>query len=362
MKIIQPFICPEIYAMKWKKLDNFSRYKISDTALVMNIRTKRFLKGCKSHGYVKIVLFSDNQEDEKHSFALHRVVATLFCPNTEQNPIVNHKDGNKLNNNADNLEWITVRENTQHASKMGLLKPTNQRKVRRISASGEMKEYSSLEEAFKENKDRIKYSSYICSVCSGTQKTAGGYRWEYIDPKERDAEPETGKTISGFTNYIIMSNGKIFSKSSDKFLNPSKNAAGYLVIDLYGDEYDDSKDHTQYTRKRASRRKKFKVHRLVAEYFLENNDSDSQKEVNHKNKKRADNRVENLEWVTSKQNLQHAHNKRISQYTLEGTLVREYVSITEASEITEINCKNISACLRKGEKATSGGFRWKYNT
>lgn len=53
--------------------------------------------------------------------SIHREVAKAFIPNTENKYTVNHIDGNKLNNRADNLEWMTYAENTKHAAKLGLL-------------------------------------------------------------------------------------------------------------------------------------------------------------------------------------------------------------------------------------------------
>ena len=54
---------------------------------------------------------------------VHRLLALTYIPNPHQKPEVNHKDLNKLNNNLDNLEWVTHRENAQHAYNTGAINP-----------------------------------------------------------------------------------------------------------------------------------------------------------------------------------------------------------------------------------------------
>ena len=76
------------------------------------------LKGeiCKN-GY-KRVHVSKNGKSKR--LLVHRIVATAFIPNPDNLPEVNHKDGNKQNNNVSNLEWVTASENQKHAYKTGL--------------------------------------------------------------------------------------------------------------------------------------------------------------------------------------------------------------------------------------------------
>lgn len=71
-------------------------------------------------GYLRVVLYLKNGSKIRES--VHRLVAKEFIPNPENKPFVNHKDGNKINNCVDNLEWVTPKENGQHASENGLLK------------------------------------------------------------------------------------------------------------------------------------------------------------------------------------------------------------------------------------------------
>ena len=64
-------------------------------------------------------------QGKSKAFKIHRLVAKAFLLNVENKPYVNHKDGNKLNNNLSNLEWCTAKENTLHAIKAGLIDTSN---------------------------------------------------------------------------------------------------------------------------------------------------------------------------------------------------------------------------------------------
>lgn len=69
------------------------------------------------YGYLRIGLMKNKKQ--KH-YLVHRLVAETFIPNPDKFPIINHKDGNKLNNHISNLEWCNQSYNIIHAYKAGL--------------------------------------------------------------------------------------------------------------------------------------------------------------------------------------------------------------------------------------------------
>lgn len=82
------------------------------------IKPAKYLKPTKGKiGYLVIGL-SKNKKCKLHY--IHRLIAEAFIPNPQKKPQINHKDGNKLNNKLENLEWVTCKENINHAISTGL--------------------------------------------------------------------------------------------------------------------------------------------------------------------------------------------------------------------------------------------------
>lgn len=95
---------------KWEDL-----YSITTTGNVFSIRKNRFLKKSIRGQYYCVTLCRDKYNVRE---SIHRLVAKTFLLNPENKPVVNHKDGNKLNNNIENLEWATYSENEVHSFKV----------------------------------------------------------------------------------------------------------------------------------------------------------------------------------------------------------------------------------------------------
>ncbi len=97
-------------------------YQISNLGRVKSLLfgRERILKTRYSlEGYAVIKL---TKKDKGKTYHIHKLLAQAFIPNPEHKPQVNHKDGNKMNNCLDNLEWVTNSENVKHSYKMGLIK------------------------------------------------------------------------------------------------------------------------------------------------------------------------------------------------------------------------------------------------
>jgi hypothetical protein len=103
----------------------FGAYVVYPDGRIYSIFKKRFLKPYVSdNGYERIRLYKDK---EWQSTTVHRLVATLFLEKPKSKDQVNHKNGIKTDNRAENLEWCTGSENQKHSWAMGLIKSAHAR-------------------------------------------------------------------------------------------------------------------------------------------------------------------------------------------------------------------------------------------
>lgn len=141
----------------WKDVMNYEGlYKVSNLGRVKRLERKdsngRTLKemimktnknGDKKRGYYERVYLS--KDGIKKQMRVHRLVAQSFIPNPNKKEQVNHIDGNKLNNNVNNLEWATGSENLKHAIDIGLYSPNNTRKLSNEQALDVLKRLNNKE-------------------------------------------------------------------------------------------------------------------------------------------------------------------------------------------------------------------------
>ncbi len=160
----------------WKEIKGYPGYFVSIEGDIYSSFTSRIRKP-KKESYYRICL-------REKWFQIHRLVAQTYIPNPDNKRYVNHKDGNKYNNHVNNLEWVTKKENGQHASQTGLIK---KRSVNQLTLNGRIiKDYPSILEAAQDH--GVKPQS-IGSVCSGKSRTCRSFRWEYQDSPNEDWKP-----------------------------------------------------------------------------------------------------------------------------------------------------------------------------
>lgn len=151
----------------WKNVKGYEGlYKISDGGNVFSLRSNRNLKPqVNTTGYLQLPLCVNG---EKKLVCIHRLIAEHFIPNPDNKPQVNHIDGNKKNNQLDNLEWVTAHENMVHSHALGLNKSLKKginhhknkltendvREIRRLYATG-MISQTSLSKKFGTNQTNI---------------------------------------------------------------------------------------------------------------------------------------------------------------------------------------------------------------
>jgi hypothetical protein len=151
-------------------------------------------------------------------------------------------------------------------------------------------------------------------------------------------------TIHG-TEISVFSDGSVMNKrGKGKRRYGDTTDKGYKVISI---------------RDQNKKQRRVFVHRLVAMAFIPNPDNKPQ--INHINGIKDDNRPENLEWCTNKENMTHRYDL-MKSYSAKTPVIcvetgKEFETVSEASRIMKINRGNIQRCLKDGRKA--GGFHWK---
>lgn len=171
---------------EWRQVESHPNYIISNTGRIKRNGVEKDHSIRDRKGYYITDLYRDGRRSVKR---INRLVAEAFIPNPENKPEVNHKDGNKHNNNVSNLEWMTKQENCRHASEMGLVShkpsygmlgkknPNGGRKRRpfKIVETGET--FGSLRECEEQKGFNNKH---VNDCLRGRQKTHRGYHFEYI--------------------------------------------------------------------------------------------------------------------------------------------------------------------------------------
>jgi len=168
-----------------KELQRNTNYMVDKQGNVYSKKRNKILSPKENHdGYLRIQLWKANKCEY---VSIHRLIAETFIENVDNKPFVNHIDGNKQNNNVENLEWCTQKENIKHAFDTGLSTrcPKNW-KINSIS----VEQYSKTDIYIKTFPSTMEVErqlgiphSQISNVCKNKKNyvTAGGFKWKYSE-------------------------------------------------------------------------------------------------------------------------------------------------------------------------------------
>jgi hypothetical protein len=167
------------------------RYQVSNLGMVKSLLTRRCIlqPAISQFGYLKVNLYG---VDRRKTFLIHRLVGLTFIPNLSDKPEINHINGNKFDNRAENLEWVSSSENKRHAVRLGLKvgktgkeshfygKPSqNRKKIKGVNLQ-------TLQEVVFESRLAAEIftdcsGGNITNVCLGKLKSTKGWFFSYVD-------------------------------------------------------------------------------------------------------------------------------------------------------------------------------------
>ena len=159
----------------WKDINGYPNYQISNLGRVWSKKRQIYLKQYKTNnGYSQVTLYAINGKCKKE--LIHRLVALTFIENPNNYPCVNHKDENKDNNSASNLEWCDRSYNINYGDRNNKASKAISKKVRCLETGAIYNSGKEAAKALGTTPDIISKVLHNKSRC----KTANGYHIEFV--------------------------------------------------------------------------------------------------------------------------------------------------------------------------------------
>jgi hypothetical protein len=403
---------------EWKDVKGFEKiYEVSNLGRIKSNITNKILNPLynKRTDDYYVILYNSSLKNKKKRFRVNKLVAVHFLENPDNRQFIIHLDNNYTNCKVNNLRWVKNRiftprinknkvidklEGEQWKDMIGLetkyeisdhgrvrSKLSNKIKVHTKSeydnsykvmlANGSktdclMRAVNKLVAThFIDNPENKKYIEHLDDDPSNCK--ASNLRWthhpyiygikkktidcpakteeiekvqETLEVKIDHNKPEEWKCLNEpYDMYEVSSKANVRNRKTGKTLKQHP-MGGYMSVDL--------------------NTKRFKVHRLVAEYFIENKDK-AKIQVDHKDNNKLNNDVDNLQWATQSENISNFYKyykkepiKPILQYDLNGNLVKEWKNI---HYILRANSDFTANAIRQAineQNNTAYGYVWGY--
>lgn len=279
-----------------KEIKNYENYLIDDDGEVFNTNTNKKLDGSIGENGYKYYRLSKN--GKKKMFYAHYLVAEAFLDNINNLPIVNHKDGNKLNNSVDNLEWVSYSDNVKH-----------------------------FHETIKKEKKHQKNEKYIY-----------------------DLKDEVWIEAIDNSNYMVSNCGRVRNVKTNNILHPV-DTCRYQKVRL--SKNGKTTDWLVHKLIYLSFNKEEEINKKVCIDHIDGN-----KHNNNLNNLRKITLSENVQVAYYKQKT-NSNIKPVAQFDKDNNFIENFPSAKEASRQLNLDSSSIIKCC-KGKLKTTGGFIFKY--
>lgn len=285
-------------------------------------------------------------------YKLHLIIANLFIFNEDINnkPYVDHIDRNKDNFSPENLRWVSQKENQNNKTSKKWTHNIRYDSYLDKSLTILVKSYTDEDiYNFPKKEVGITYKESIRRSIKA-KKPFDGYYWKMTDLELIGYLKLTNSSFKDFeTNWVTHYSGKFKIHPLGVVMNRGGITVGFLHS---------SKDSNHPVRAIHSGRKRYLVHRLVSEVFLNGNKPlDKDQIVDHLNTNSLDNRVSNLKICSQKENMNNKLTRqKVSKPIINTNNGKIYNSITECAKDNNVTVSSIWA--RLNGRRPSRGFKY----